>query len=329
MKILMVANNDIKTMGGIETHIRQLSTELKKNSQVTVAHLFPSRRFLGLKKIPKVADFNKISSNFDVLHFHGFSAVFVILLAFFAKKQNQVRWVYTPHMHPFNKHRRAFLAKLFFHILTKHVLKKIDKIIVLSNHEKGFFLDFLNIDKIALIPNGIESVNQNILAKKMRKHFLFIGRYEYNKRPWIIEKIAPLFPQYHFVFVTNKQNLVAKDNIIYHYNISDSAINALYSSSLATIIPSKYEAFSMVALESLAAGTPIIITQNVQIKEYLTPNVMVLIEEKNTQQNLIYAIQKIINTKDSLFYQSCQDSVQIAKQFLWSNIAKQTLNHYQ
>lgn len=324
----MVASNNIDTIGGIEQHISQLSSALQQQS-IIVKHLSSTRQFFLTKKIPRINDFRKVLSDFNVVHFHGFSAIFVVLLAFFSKKQKKTKWIYTPHRHPFSKHRRPIYAKLFFNVFTKQVLKKMDKVIVLSTQEKAFFLNFIPDNKIIIIPNSIQSINTEIAAKNMRKSFLFVGRYDSNKRPYLIEKIAPLFPQYNFIFVTDRQDLITKNNLIYHHNVSQATLSNLYANSLATIVVSQYEAFSIVALESLAAGTPIIISENVQIKEYINDTVMTLILEKYIEKNLIQAVEKIIHIKDELFHQSCQEATQIAQKFLWKNTIHQILNYYQ
>jgi glycosyltransferase involved in cell wall biosynthesis len=46
----------------------------------------------------------------------------------------------------------------------------------------------------------------------------------------------------------------------------------LYQGALITLIPSLVESFNMVALESLAAGTPIIISSMAGVAEYLPKN---------------------------------------------------------
>lgn len=327
--VLMVTNSNIANIGGIESHVRQLSLALEKYAQVSISHLYPIRTSTIFKKIPMVADFKRLLAHNGRIHFHGFSVIFVVLLAVFSKKQNNVKWIWTPHMHPFSQHKNTFLAWLFFQVLTKRMLKKMDTIIVLSTIEKKYFSAIYPINKIALIPNSIKAVSTNIMPKNKRLHFLFVGRYNDNKRAWLIEKIAPLFPNYNFIFVTDKTNLITKDNLIYHNNIDCLALNKLYSESIAVIIPSKYEAFSMVALESLSAGTPVIMAEGVQIKEYLTDDVITLLAEKSIENELINAIKKLSAMDEQLFNHSAQKAIKIAEGFLWENIVHQIARNYQ
>jgi glycosyltransferase involved in cell wall biosynthesis len=327
IKVLFVANNNINNIGGIEQHITQLSLNLKNNN-ITVDYLFPKDRLFINNKIPNYKSFAKLKDNFDIIHFHGFSAVFVILLAFFAKKDKNAKWVYTPHMHPFNKHRYPILAKLFFSTFTKIAIKKMDNIIAVSKAEKDFFLSLVNKNIICLIPNGIKKINQNPLAKEKRKHLLFVGRYDDNKRPWIIEKIAHNFSTTNFIFVINKTINSLQSNIVYKNNIKEDKLYELYNKAIATIIPSKYEAFSLVALESLAAGTPVIIAENVQIKEYFNENIITICKENKLKKDLIIAINNVINMDNKLFEKYSNEATYAAKDFLWSNVSNKVIDLY-
>ena len=55
-----------------------------------------------------------------------------------------------------------------------------------------------------------------------------------------------------------------------HVNISNNALAELYIQASLVVIPSKYEAFSYVALEALFCGTPVLMSDRVRIADYLS-----------------------------------------------------------
>ena len=55
-----------------------------------------------------------------------------------------------------------------------------------------------------------------------------------------------------------------------HYqNISDEELAELYSKASLLVVPSLYEAFSYVTLESLSFETPVVMSERVRIADYL------------------------------------------------------------
>ena len=81
---------------------------------------------------------------------------------------------------------------------------------------------------------------------------------------------------------------------------------ALYSACDFTILPSYYEPFGLVIIESLQCGTPVIISDMVGAKDFVTEKEGIIIKDINAQ-NIISAIYKARDTKfniDSNFAQS-------------------------
>ena len=138
-------------------------------------------------------------------------------------------------------------------------------------------------NKIDVIPNGIypekydlsfdyESVKMKF-AMPFEKIVLFVGRLVWEKgvdlligaAPKIISKV----PEAKFVFVgkgymKNKcmdiaHGLGVRDKVYFSGYLDDKDVDALYSIADVVVVPSRYEPFGIVALEAMAAKTPVVV----------------------------------------------------------------------
>ena len=136
MHILFVSEKSKDNYGGIETHIRTLANEYLKvgfdESNIKVSFL-DSSMFEGFtifnKKIVYKSHIKKklLNMNPDVVHIHGFSSIFIFQVVSLLTRS--VTKIYSPHYHPFSKHKRPLLARLFFYLYSLSYIRIMDKII--------------------------------------------------------------------------------------------------------------------------------------------------------------------------------------------------------
>ena len=336
MKILFISENPHTQIGGIENHITHIGKSLQARGH-SVAYLsakaLASRTVMNKQVVPTKTikkHLNSVAS--DVIHVHGFSSFFVYQCLSIAKKTvPNAKLVYTPHYHPFQYHNHPFLAAAFFHAFLKKSLKNVDSLIALTDTEKSFFAQYVDAHKIHIVPNGIQ-INNHMLekAKPLKDTLLFVGRDDHNKRLDFIEMQREFFKEkgIRCHIVTDKE----KDDdevFIYHKNISDLQLQALYEKCTLLSVPSKYEAFSIVALEAMSYGTPILISDRVQIKSYIVDgsecNQVFRYDDSRDFQNKLGKILK----KDKVSYKHCsQNNILFAQKFSWQEIAKKVETLY-
>ncbi|QUM77879.1 glycosyltransferase family 4 protein [Moritella sp. 24] len=327
MILNFVVGSNLKLFGGIQKHVNNIVSEMKVNKIHVELHVPNSRMKILNKPLPSLKDFFKLRESKGVIHFFGFTCLFVGILLRFTSKNKHI--VYTPCMHPFYTHRFPILARFNFYLLLKPSLYKIDKILVLSQFEADFFSKYVHLDRISFIPSGIdEIISKNDISNK-RTHFLFVGRDDDNKRMYIVEELAKLNPNLNFICVcnTNKSN---SENIKYVTGLSDYDLKRLYQNAISTLIPSKYESFSIVALESIASGTPVIISENVQIKSMLPNKIMRLVSDSHLLEGFQSAINEfngIMEDKVTLNEVSLT-SLEIASVATWKKISDDHINIY-
>ncbi len=169
--------------------------------------------------------------------------------------------------------KTKFKFLMFFHnFYIRLILKHIDKFIFLSEGELKFakikFPKYKN--KFNLVPFAVD-LNIWKIQENQKQDILFVGNDGFRDFK-LIEKIINSFPEINFSVVSefiNKENLIHNNFKIYNGSwgnpaLSDLALRDLYSSSKLTIIPLKNSlqpSGQSVALQSIACGTPVLISK--------------------------------------------------------------------
>jgi len=138
-------------------------------------------------------------------------------------------------------------------------------------------------DKIAVIPNGVAPGNFKTLSKNARrsdyaapdeKIIFYVGRMVQEKGVQVLLDAAPEilahYPQAKFIIagkgpyldaLKNQASALGIANRVYFTGyISDEVRNSLYSWADVAVFPSLYEPFGIVALEAMAARTPVVVS---------------------------------------------------------------------
>ncbi|EKN66265.1 glycosyl transferase/glycoside hydrolase-like protein [Neobacillus bataviensis LMG 21833] len=169
----------------------------------------------------------------------------------------------------------------FIHEKEKQLILESDQLIVCSEYMKEGLVSIFNAknEKISVIPNGIEPLNAernvgDIFPELKRKKYIFsIGRIVQEKGfETIIEAAAcakemnvnclfviagkgPLLEAYQKQIIARKLD----QYVIFIGYITDEQRNALIEGSAMAVIPSLYEPFGIVALETMILGKPTIV----------------------------------------------------------------------
>lgn len=234
------------------------------------------------------------------------------------------------------------------------VVKYSDLIIASTGTEKGELVDRYGAcpADVAVIPCGVNSelfhpvdkpLARRICSLESKKTILFVGRADPLKGlDNLIEAMAMLGPRddfqllviggdgrddaqlHHSLKLAGKYNFSSNVNFI--GQIPHENMYLFYNAADFCIIPSYYESFSLVALESLACGTPIIATDVGEVKDIsgLCPSCIILTD--NNPQNLARHINFML---DSIGNSSNNMSNALAEKYGWHMIAEKILTSYQ
>ncbi|ADQ68694.1 glycosyltransferase [Halogeometricum borinquense DSM 11551] len=197
------------------------------------------------------------------------------------------------------------------------IRKRIDQT-SLHKSDKGIFVSELNKNawekhyeaqlETDVIYNGVD-VDKFYPTSRDGDYVLFVGSSERKGISKVLKYAESGEYTVHIVGDTEVEN----NNIITHGRVSQEKLRELYSGALATIHPTKFEAFGNIVLESLSCGTPVITTNKCGAGEVLT-------EETGIITNKISeGLERIESTKE----QECR---KVAENYSWNKVADKTIS---
>ena len=229
-----------------------------------------------------------------------------------------------------------------FHKYTYEAVKKCNQIMSISDDNKKLILNnFPDAkDKISLIKNGYDekvfyktNYDKNAILKRFNinkcydKIICFAGKMTKIKGIDILLKAAKIYEN------DNTLTLLAGDgelkdelkalskeldlkNIYFLGNLDQDTLREIYNISDVSVVPSRFEAFGLVAVEALACGTPVIVS-DVGGLPSIVNNKVGMITKKDDEKMLANFIIDVLNNKN-------YDSFYIAK-YAYDNYAKDSL----
>jgi glycosyltransferase involved in cell wall biosynthesis len=323
MKIVQVCPRYYPDIGGVETHVQEISERLaKRGFEVEVlctdptgkrrerevingvsvrrfrsfapnnAFFFAPQIYLHLKRV-----------NCDLIHAHSYHA----LPAFFAAMaKDDRRFVFTPHYHGRgHTPTRNFLLKPYKFLGSK-IFESADKVIFVSLYERRLAERDFDIPdkKIDHIINGInveefEKGCQDRDAKKI----LYIGRLEEYKGVQHIIEALPSLREYRLVIVGQgpyeevlkklAEDLGVGDSVEWLKNLSREDLLDHYRTAGIFVMLSSFEAFGITVAEALASGTPCIVATGSALEEFVAGKACVGIKRPINTNELAEKIEAL------------------------------------
>jgi glycosyltransferase involved in cell wall biosynthesis len=289
MKIAQVTHRYHPNIGGIETHVKEISERLARDHEVEVltADLSPSvqrTEILGgvkISRFPSLHPANTIyfspqmksyleKNAFDIIHAHNYHAM-PALSASRAAKDNLV---FTPHYH--GRGSSAFTSVLLrpYSHFGRQIFRKAERVICVSGYEKTIVQrDFAVPDsRISVIPNGIDTnpIQEARPFDPVDHLILSVGRLDRYKNIDLIVKAMPFLPDFTLYIIGRSgsakkdlQRLITRLELTKRVRILDTVSDEDKNRWLKTcslfVNLSDMEAFGITVLEAIAAGKPVIV----------------------------------------------------------------------
>ncbi len=231
-----------------------------------------------------------------------------------------------------------------------HLARNCHHIIATTKREKGEFIRHYGAspDRISVIPCGVDldlfQPKDREMAKQQLgfngdKVILYVGRIEPLKGVDQLLRAMTYLRNNHGLKVVIiggdehshnemerlqklSRSLHLEDSVTFLGMIKQERLPYFYSAATACVIPSYYESFGLVALESMACGTPVVATNVGDLKSIIRQVEAGYVVTDNTPAGLADKIALLLsntNTKSAL---SIRASV---TQFGWSDIAQQII----
>jgi glycosyltransferase involved in cell wall biosynthesis len=204
--------------------------------------------------------------------------------------------------------------------------------------------------KIDVIPNGVDTTPfdrldrgdlmswRDQLARRDEKIVFYVGRLVWEKGLQVLVDAAPqivsIYPNVRFVIAGGgdfRYDLAARarhngvgDWFMFPGRISDEDRNRLYKVADVAVFPSLYEPFGIVALEAMAAGTPVVTTDVGGLNEVVDLHHTGIKVHPNDPGSLAWGIlHTLVNPQWAA--QRAQNAYRVVReQFNWHRIARMT-----
>ena len=208
-------------------------------------------------------------------------------------------------------------------------------------------------DKLVMIPNGVKpqvykDINKGE-GKKFRTMFalpeekivLYVGRLVYEKgihilvnaAPKILEKVNAKFiivgsgyMKEQLLDIVKSMNLEHK--VLFAGFLEDDILLKLQKYADVSIVPSLFEPFGIVALEAMAAGSPIVVSDTGGLSEIVDHNSTGVKIYPNDPESLAWGVTKILLDEEYSAYLRKNAYEKIKEKYDWKKIALKTKKIY-
>ena len=330
MSILQVCAKYYPDIGGLESHVQNISERLAQKNDVSVLTTDPVgtlpkeevingvrvRRFKSwapngsyyfsgdLKKF-----LVKESDEYDIVHAHGYHA-FPALYAAQAKGRNKL--VFTPHYHGGGHTFFRNLLHKPYKFFGSKIFEMTDRIICVSNYEKTLVMDHFKVEekKVTVIPNGVHLKEFENLKKRVQNHktLLYVGRLEkYKGVQFLIKALQKLRSNvivdivgkgsYKNTLIKLAMKLGVRNRIRFFSELSRAELIQRYSEADVFLFLSKYEAYGICVAEALASRTPCILANTSALREWVDNECCFAVDYPIKVDTLSKLITEVIGTK--------------------------------
>jgi D-inositol-3-phosphate glycosyltransferase len=235
----------------------------------------------------------------------------------------------------------------------REVIDSCDRIIASTPKEREYLIKHYGAskDKVTTIPCGVnldlfQPVDKTIARKELaldhQKVILFVGRIEPLKGlEQLLGALNYMEDKTLLMIVGGDEHsqgqvqmlqqmtkdLRIQDRVVFVGSVTQEKLPLFYSAADVCAIPSYYESFGMVALESLACGTPIVATNVGGMRSIMRHGGMGRIATDNSPRSLASEISALLSRPEDKARQVKIRRDRMAE-FSWATIADMILHEY-
>lgn len=288
----------------------------------------------------------------DLVHIHQASISY--LPALIASKLNAIKTVVTTQS-LFSREANLTRVPPFSKLSERVLINGCDRITCVGSQMLNWLTQDYNVSlqKITVVPNGVDQTLFNVQPS----HTLLLGRFPKRNTEqrikllfaggtWKFKGLPTLLaalPQLH----TNmwelaiagpdgdEQELVANqikaftDHIVVLGNLTTDELLAAYKIADIVVQPSRQETFGMVPLEAMAVGTPVIVSDQVGMKDAITDGHNGFIFKYDDSQQLANILNYVISLSQLERQVIGARAQEAARNYTWDIITKKYLAVYE
>ncbi len=287
--------------------------------------------------------------DFDIIHCHNEHA---IVSQYCALARSYLKFPLIVSCHGqlrFDNAAKNLIESAYSSTLGLRLLRKADKIITMSDSDREYVHSLgTPIEKIRLIPNGVDLARYNFQKKNPRKRalfegnriVLFVGPLLRRKGPHVLVEAIPLIIEEHpdvvFVFVGEgdykeevkklSRKLHVTNYTYFTGKIPEDQLHYLYHRSHIFVLPSFSEGLPYTILDALAFSKPIVSTLIPGIMDHL--NGSTLLVPPGESKALACAVIRILSDEKLARELGTRGRHLIETRFSWDVIIEKVLDVY-
>jgi glycosyltransferase involved in cell wall biosynthesis len=212
----------------------------------------------------------------------------------------------------------------------------------------------LPVDKLAMIPNGVDvavySKIENEDLRPFRNKFalpeerivLFVGRLMYEKGVHVLVNVVPKVLEKtnaKFIIVGNGymkeqlsnivRNMGLGHKVLFTGFVDDETLRKLQKCADVSVVPSLFEPFGIVALEAMAAKSPVVVSDTGGLSEIVEHDVTGVKVYPDSPDSLAWGITKVLTDETYANQVRANAFKKVQDKYNWDKIARETRNIYE
>jgi glycosyltransferase involved in cell wall biosynthesis len=209
-------------------------------------------------------------------------------------------------------------------------------------------------DKLIMVPNGVntEAYNKNEKTdlSQFRSKFvspeeklvLFVGRLVYEKGvhvlvnaiPKVLEKVNAKFVIVGNGYMKEQLSNLANsrgitNKVMFTGFVDDDTLRKLQMCADVSVVPSLFEPFGIVALEAMAARSPVVVSDTGGLSEIVEHDVSGVKVYVDNPDSLAWGITKVLSDEGYANWLRTNAYKRVQEKYNWDKIAQQTKNIYE
>ncbi len=335
----VLTEKDISILSGYIT-----SSEYTSSKKDITVGLYGATLLQEVKYYAKRAREIAKREDFDIIHAHDWLS---FLAGIEAKKVSGKPLVLHVHATEFDRTGGQGVNQDVYDI-EKYAMGQADEIIAVSNFTKNKIIEHYGIsgDKITVVHNGVDMSDYKKLPARLerikkegkQKIVLFVGRITIQKGPEYFVQAAKIVLEYYpdvlfvvagsgdmqYQMMREATDLGIGDKVIFTGFLRGDDLTSLYQAADLYVMPSVSEPFGIIPLETIANGTPVIVSKQTGVSEVLTHALKVDFWDVEEMANKILGVLQ----NDSLQKTLKEESHKEVKKLNWKASAKKVLDVY-
>ena len=247
-----------------------------------------------------------INGRYDIVHSHTFPTQMWVALSRVFLSNKKVKFITTEH----STHNRR-REKFYFRFVDKLIYSQYDSIISITEKTRDNLINWIDpkrkkVEKHVIIENGVDiekikgasPYKKNELiegASENIKLVCMVGRFsEAKDQPTLIRAISKLPEEIHLVLIGEGPLISNSIDLVHELGMSNRVhflgfrvdVNKILKTIDILVLSSLWEGFGLAAVEGMAGGKPVIVSNVDGLKEVVNGAGLIFMDEKDLKNKI-------------------------------------------